>query len=205
MQERIQKFREQEWESYKKRKCSRIKNKDFTIIASNCCGTFVYYDMGLPYLSPTINLTIRMDDFVRLAENLEWYLEQEFVEAERKENCPVGILGDIKIDFVHYDTFEEGVLKWEERKKRINWDNLFFMGVEKDGCTYETIKRFDELPYENKVIFTHVRYPEFSSAYYIKGFEDRNELGVITFYKRQFRIRRYLDDFDYVDFLNHEL
>lgn len=202
MQERIQKFREQEWESYKKRKCSRIKNKDFTIIASNCCGTFVYYDMGLPYLSPTINLTIRMDDFVRLAENLEWYLEQEFVEAERKENCPVGILGDIKIDFVHYDTFEEGVLKWEERKKRINWDNLFFMGVEKDGCTYETIKRFDELPYENKVIFTHVRYPEFSSAYYIKGFEDRNELGVITFYKKQFLKRRYLDDFDYVGFLN---
>lgn len=202
MQERIQKFREQEWESYKKRKCSRIKNKDFTIIASNCCGTFVYYDMGLPYLSPTINLSMGMDDFVRLAGNLKWYLEQEFVEAERKENCPVGILGDVKIDFVHYDTFEEGVLKWEERKKRINWDNLFFMGVEKDGCTYETIKRFDELPYKNKVIFTHVRYTEFSSAYYIKGFEDRNELGVITFYKKQFLKRRYLDDFDYVRFLN---
>lgn len=202
MQERIDKFREQEWESYKKRKCNRIKNKDFTIIASNCCGTFVYYDMGLPYLSPTINLSMGMDDFVRLAGNLKWYLEQEFVEAERTENCPVGILGDIKIDFVHYDTFEEGALKWEERKKRINWDNLFFMGVEKDGCTYETIKRFDELPYENKVIFTHVRYPEFSSAYYIKGFEDRNELGVITFYKKQFLKRRYLDDFDYVGFLN---
>lgn len=204
MQDRIQKFREQEWESYKKRKCSRIKNKDFTIIASNCCGTFVYYDMGLPYLSPTINLSMGMDDFVRLAGNLKWYLEQEFVEAEREENCPVGILGDIKIDFVHYDTFKEGVLKWEERKKRINWDNLFFMGVEKDGCTYETIKRFDELPYENKVIFTHVRYSEFSSAYCIKGFEDRNELGVITNFKKQCRVRRYMDDFDYVSFLNQK-
>nr|WP_302141633.1 DUF1919 domain-containing protein [uncultured Schaedlerella sp.] len=204
MQEKIKEYREREWEAYKKRKRSRIQNTEFSIIASNCCGTFIYYDMGLPYLSPTINLSMGMNDFVKLAGNLKWYLEQEFVEGEGNGNCPVGLLGDIKIDFVHYDTFEEGVLKWEERKKRINWDNLFFMGVEKDGCTYETIKRFDELPYKNKVIFTHVKYPEFDSAYHIRGFEERDELGVITFYKKRLLKRRYLDDFNYVDFLNHK-
>ena len=198
----IEKFREWEWARYKKRKCKRIKNKDFTIIASNCGGTFIYYDMGLPYLTPTVNLSMDMNDFVKMVENLTWYLEQELVELNDGGKCPAGLLGDVKVSFVHYNTFEEGVRKWEERKKRINWDNLFIMGTDKDGCTYETIQRFEKLPYKNKVIFTHIKYPEFSSAFYIKGFEDRSELGVITFFKEQFLKRRYLDDFNYVGFLN---
>ena len=111
----------------------------------------------------------------------------------------------MRIDFVHYDTFSEAVRKWEERKKRINWDNIFIVGTEKDGCSYEMIQRFDRLPYKNKVIFTHVEYPEFSSAYYIKGFEDKGELGVLTFYKKRFFKRRYLDDFDYIEFLNRSV
>lgn len=202
MKDAIEKFRNWEWETYKKRKLAKIKKKDFTIIASNCGGTFIYYDMGLTYLTPTVNLSIEMNDFVKMAENLKWYMEQDFTRIWEEGKYPAGMLGDIRVDFVHYDTFEEGVRKWEERKKRINWDNLFIMGTDKDGCTYETIQRFDRLPYKNKVIFTHVKYPEFSSAHYIKGFEDRNELGVITFFKKQFLKRRYLDDFDYVKFLN---
>ncbi len=202
MKDAIEKFRNWEWETYKKRKLAKIKKKDFTIIASNCGGTFIYYDMGLTYLTPTVNLSIEMNDFVKMAENLKWYMEQDFTRICEEGKYPAGMLGDIRVDFVHYDTFEEGVRKWEERKKRINWDNLFIMGTDKDGCTYETIQRFDRLPYKNKVIFTHVKYPEFSSAHYIKGFEDRNELGVVTFFKKQFLKRRYLDDFDYVKFLN---
>jgi Exopolysaccharide biosynthesis protein len=202
MKSNMEKFREWEWARYKKRKCSRIKDYNFTIIASNCGGTFIYYDMGLPYLTPTVNLSMGMNDFVKFAENLKDYLEQEFVEIKEESRYPIGLLGDIKINFVHYDTFEEGVRKWEERKNRINWDNLFIMGTDKDGCTYETIQRFEKLPYKNKVIFTHINYPEFPSAFYIKGFEDRSELGVITFFKKQFLKRRYLDDFDYVKFLN---
>lgn len=191
-----------EWSAYKRIKQKRLKNNEFSIISSNCIGTFIYYDLELPYRSPTINLSIGMNDFVKMAENLRWYMEQEFIQAETNEVCPVGLLGDVKIRFIHYKTFEEAVWKWNERKKRINWDNLFIAGAEKDGCTYETIRRFEQLPYKNKVIFTRVRYPEFPSAYYIKGFEKEKELGVITFFKQQFLKRRYLDDFDYVKFLN---
>lgn len=196
--------REEEWKRYNQEKRERLKRTDFTIIASNCCGTFMYYDMGLPYLSPTVNLSMSMGDFVKLAESLPWYMAQEFVPSKEEGKYPSGLLGDIKIDFVHYDTYEEGAAKWEERKKRINWDNLFFVGVEKDGCTYELIRRFDQLPYKHKVIFTKKEYPEFSSAYYIRGFEDRDELGVITFFREQPLKRRYLDDFDYAAFLNGE-
>jgi len=202
LEEKINEYQEREWARYKKRKRSRLKNTDFTIISSNCGGTLIYYDMELPYLTPTVNLSIEMNDFVRMVENLEWYMGQEMVEVKGENSYPVGMLGDVRIQLVHYESFDEGVQKWEERKRRINWDNLFIIGTDRDGCTYETIRRFEQLPYKNKVIFTHVRYPEFSSACNIKGFEDRNELGVITFYKKQFLKRRYLDDFDYVGFLN---
>ena len=181
----------------------KLAKTDFTILASNCNGSFMYHDMGLPYLTPMVNLSMRMDDFVTMLENLRWYMNQDIVEIKENRKYPSGLLGgDITINFVHYNTFKEGVEKWEDRKRRINWDNLFIVGTEKDGCNYEILKRFESLPYENKVVFTHVAYPEFPSAYYMKGFETKEELGVLTNYKDGFWRRRYLDDFDYVTFLN---
>lgn len=194
--------REREWKQYKITRRNRLKNTDFTIIGSNCTGAFMYYDLGIRYLTPTVNLSIEMDDFVKMVDNLKWYMDQELTEVKDVDNCPVGLLNDIKIYFVHYNGFEEGKLKWEERKTRINWDNIFIVGSEKDGCTYETIKKFEQLPYENKVIFTHTEYPEISSAYCIKGFEEKEELGTITNFNNKILKRRYMDEFDYVDFLN---
>lgn len=193
---------ERRWYIGKKRR--RLKNKDFTILATNCCGTMMYHDLGLPFLSPTINLMIGMSDFFKLLGNLKWYMEQEIVEQQSDYQFPVGLLADITIKFMHYDTFDDAVTKWEERKKRINWDNLFIVATDRDGCSYETLKRFDQLPYKNKVIFTHIDYPEILSAYHIKGFEDREEVGTLTNYKDQLLKRRYIDDFDYVSFLNGE-
>ncbi len=193
--------KERSW--YRKKKLRQLRNRDFTILASNCCGTFMYYDLRLPYLTPTVNLTIDINDLIKMVSNLKWYMEQEIVEIkEENGEYPAGMCGDIRINFVHYDSFEEGVCKWEERKQRINWNNLFIVGTERDGCTYETLKRFEQLPYTNKVIFTHIEYPEFSSAYYIKGFEDQGEIGTVTNWRKQFLKRRYMDDFDYVSFLN---
>ena len=71
LQEKINEYQEREWARYKKRKRSRLKNTDFTIISSNCGGMLIYYDMELPYLTPTVNLSIEMNDFVRMVENLD--------------------------------------------------------------------------------------------------------------------------------------
>lgn len=193
---------EHDW--YNARRRARLKNRDFTIISSNCVGTIIYYDMGLPYLTPTINLAISMRDLVKMAGNLRWYMEQELVEAQDGGKCPAGWLGGIRINFVHYDTFGEGAACWERRKKRINWDNIVLMGTERDDCDYAVLKSFDHLPYPNKVVFTHIAYPELSSACYIKGFEDQEEIGTVTNYRpRPLGIRRrYMDAFDYVAFLN---
>ena len=192
-----------EWRLFKELRRLRLKNRTPSIIASNCVGTFIYYDMKLRYQSPTINLSFEMNDYVRFLENLRWYLEQPVVPfADERFDYPCGMLGDVEIRFNHYKTFEEAAAKWEERKKRIDWDNLFVIGVDRDDCTYDSIKRFDALPYPNKVIFTHKPYPEFKSACYLNGFEDETCVGILTSFKEQFLVRRYMDDYDYISFLN---
>lgn len=192
-----------EWRIYKELKKRKLRNYNPTIISSNCNGGIIYHDLNLPFNSPTINLSMDTDDFIKLVSNMKYYLGQEIVEIEDKNyQFPCGMLDDIKIRFNHYDTFEEAVYKWNERKKRINWDNIYIMGIDGDKASYSSLKEFDKLPYKNKVIFTNKDYPEIKSSYKINGFEDKDEVGVLIYFKKSFFIRRYLDDFDYVSFLN---
>lgn len=163
----------------------------------------MYYDMKLRFNSPTINLSFDMNEYVKFLENLPWYLEQLVVPYEDiRFDYPCGMIGDVEIRFNHYKTFEEAASKWNERKQRIDWENLFVVGIDGDGCTYESICRFDALPYPNKVIFTHKPYPEFASAWYLPGFEDMGGIGRATDFNEQGFIRRYMDKFDYISFLN---
>ena len=198
-------FQRIEWRLFKELRRLRLKNRTPSIIASNCVGTFIYYDMKLRYLSPTVNLSFDMNDYVRFLEDLRWYLEQPVVPfADDRFDFPCGMIGDVEIRFNHYKTFEEAVAKWEERKKRIDWDNLFIIGIDGDDCTYESLCRFNALPYAHKVIFTHKPYPEFACSHYIPGFEDREGVYCITDFRGGRRIRRHMDHFDYVSFLNRK-
>lgn len=192
-----------EWRLYKELRRLRLKNRDATIIASNCNGEFIYYDMRLPFLTPTINLSFDMNDYVKLLENLRWYMEQPITPCvDERFDYPCGMLADVEIRFNHYKTFEEAVAKWEKRKQRINWDNLYIIAIDGDNCTEESLRRFDALPYAHKVIFTHLPRPDIHSAFYLPGFENQTGVGVALDFRKQFLIRRYLDAFDYVAFLN---
>lgn len=198
-------FQRIEWRLFKELRRLRLKNRTPSIIASNCIGTFIYYDMKLRYLSPTINLSFDMNDYVRFLEDLRWYLEQPVVPfADDRFDFPCGMIGDVEIRFNHYKTFEEAVSKWEERKKRIDWDNLFIIGIDGDNCTYDSLRRFNALPYENKVILTHKAYPEFPCAHQIPGFEDQPCVRRVTDFTGGRLIRRHMDHFDYVSFLNRK-
>ena len=193
-----------EWRLYKELKRIKLKNREVTIIANNCNAGIIYHDMKLQFMTPTINLSFDMNDYVRFLEKLPWYMEQEIVQiADDRFAYPVGLLGnDVEVRFNHYKTFSDAVSKWNERKRRINWDNLYIMGIDGDNCTYESIAKFNQLPYKHKVILTHKPYPEFESAFYLPGFEDKDGIGVAIDFKNQFWIRRYLDEFDYIGFLN---
>lgn len=179
-------------------------NQTPCIISSNCNGGIIYHDLELKFLSPTINLFFYPKDYLKFVMNLEYYLSQKLCPFTKPELFvyPIGMLDDIEVHFMHYKTFEEAVKYWEKRIKRVNFENLFFVMTDRDGCTYEQIKTFDELPYKNKVIFTHKKYHEFTSSFYIKGFEDKGEVGILSNF-RKYSLKRYLDDFNYVDFLNN--
>lgn len=180
----------------------RLSNKNFTIISSNCIGGVLYKELGCKFLSPTINLYILPEDFLKFVKNLEYYLQQElkFIESTNY-NFPVAQLLDIKIYFMHYKSEKEAKEKWVERSKRINYKNIFIIMTDKDGCTEKQIKDFDNLPYENKVIFTNRKANQYSSEYYIKGFEHLNSVGDIINYSNLLGIR-YYDQFNFINWLN---
>lgn len=180
----------------------KLKNKDFSIISSNCNGGVLLSDLGIKFNTPTINLFFYPEDYLRFLGNIKENLKFELrEEKDDRFNYPIGNLNGIKIHFMHYTTFDEAKVKWEERKQRINYNNIFIIFTDRDGCTYKQMKKFDELPYKNKVIFTHKEYPEIQSSYYIKGFENENSVGILSEYIGN-TCKRYLYKFDFIKWLN---
>lgn len=179
----------------------RIKNKYPSIISSNCVGSFISKDLGLKYNTPTVNLYMEPKDFIRYLSNMNYYNESELKFDVEGVPRPIGFLNDVKIHFLHYSSSEEAKSKWNERKIRINPYNIFIIMSERDGCTYEDLKNFDQLPYRNKIVFTHKPYPGIASSYYIKGFEQDNECGVVLNFC-ELDGQRFYDQFDFISWLN---
>lgn len=191
-------------EAIDKRNRRKLKNKDFTLISNNCNGGVILHDLGLPFNSPFVNLWIKPHDYIKMLSSLEEYLSYElFCVEEKGVPYPVGQLKDIRIYFQHYPSFEDAKEKWERRKNRMNWEKIYVLFADRDNCTLDDLKQFDQLPYK-KIVFTHVPHDEIKSAYYFRGFEDQDSLGVLSRYYDTFLKRRYLDDFDYVNWLNDD-
>ena len=190
---------------YLERKRKKLKNKTPSVLSSNCNGAIMLHDLGCRFNSPTVNLYFESADFLRFLTEPKRYLNAVPAETASEFPFPVGMLEDLPVRFMHYATFEEAKQKWIERAARVDFDNLFLMMTDKNGCSYDHIAAFDALPYAHKVIFTHKPYPEFKSACYIPGFEDAGEVGVLSDWKPGFWKRRWLDAFDAVAFLNGEI
>lgn len=132
-----------------------IKNPP-TIISRHCWGGLLYNQLGLKFDSPFINLFLQDTDFNKLSKNFSHYMNQELVfdheeyEHILKINYPVCRLDDIYIYFNHYTSFEEAKQKWDERKKRINYDNLFFETTTENR---ELALEFDSIPLQHKICF----------------------------------------------------
>ena len=101
----IQSVRYRIWQFFKKYRDkqyrSRFTNQDITILSMNCTGGILYHDLGLQFLSPTVNLYMKAEDFIKFCENLKCYLSiDEMIpckEPDIAENrkYPVAYLGDI--------------------------------------------------------------------------------------------------------------
>ena len=184
----------------------KLKNHSFSIISSNCNGALITHDLREQFRSPFVNLYLTPKDFIKFCKNIKFYLEKPLTfTSEENLSFPVGVIEDIKIYFVHYKSQQEALDKWETRKKRINFDNLFFMFSDKDGCTYEDLVEFDSLPYKNKVAFTNKRYKELKSCFYIKGYEKEESAGELYKFTSKYLGRKGYDQFNFVKWLNKGL
>lgn len=182
----------------------RLKNKEISIISSNCIGGVISHELGLQFKSPTVNMYMKAPDYVKFCYDLERYLKEElsFIGINRDGHF-MAFCGDIKIYAVHYKNFEEFSKKWNERAKRVDFNNLYFIMSERDGCSMDDIIAFDNLPYNNKVIFTKEDMPDIKSAVHIPNTKQgKHQVVPMTSYLGTFTGRRYVDLFDYVEFLN---
>ena len=98
----------------------KLKNKNFTILSSNCIGGGYYHDTFQRFNSPTINLTI--PDFLTFVENIDKINEFELVNegVDKKGRC-IASLNGIIINGIHYKDFDSLKLCWHRRVKRINF------------------------------------------------------------------------------------
>lgn len=157
----------------KRRILSRIVKKkvdfsEISLISQNCIGGIIYHDANQRFLSPTVNLYILPKDFIKFVNNLDYYLSLT-PNVEMGKDYPIGTLGDIQINFMHYSAPEEAVEKWEERKQRINFNKIFVIMVERDGFDDEDFKEFLKIKYP-KILFTRNEEYISDNSVYLKKF-----------------------------------
>lgn len=157
---------------------------------------------GTAFRSPFVNLFITAPDYIRFLQAPREYLEAPLVFHPTEQSYPVAQLKDITIHFMHYHTPEEAESAWRRRTRRINWENLFILMTDQDGCTGELMEAFDALPYQHKIIFTHLPHPQIRSAVYIPGFEQQEAVGNCDSFRSPYRGKKYFDSFDYVNWFN---
>ena len=133
-------------------------------------------------------------------------------DVSSPEDYPVGILqnaeyGDIHIHFMHYETFADAVDSWKKRCERINLKNTYailHLNFLPEKCE-ELLSRFSKLSFKGKCL---ISWPNilpknlvWKDSLFILPYTIINKPGKILEMKNSFG-KRYIDDFDYVSFLN---
>lgn len=187
----------------RKRARKKIRNKNITIFCSNCIGGIIYHELGMHFMSPTINLRIYSNDFIRFLLNINAYLEKKLEFIEPTEGCPAAMLGDVLITFTHFSNNKEAEVKWEERKKRINWNNVYIILNDRDNVTEDNIRSLDAVPCKNIVVFTSQKYESIPYTFQITEFFNEPCVGDLISRSRITGMRKYEQYFDYVAWLNN--
>ena len=190
----------------RKNRRRRLTNESFTLVANNCVAGAVYQDLSLEYLTPFVGLYMNPNDFVRLCSSFEHYMGMDLVEKKQSEfPFPVGQIEEITIYFMHYQSYDEALSKWNSRKKRMNFSRLGFILVQRDGCTEEDMQEFDSLEVTNKIILTTSVYPNLKTSIFLRHFKGEAEVGNVLEFKKTFPEDRIMWDFNFVRWINNFL
>lgn len=117
-----------------------------TIISNDCVAGHIYHFMNMIMLSPTINIGIDPDDFLKLCKEPEKYFAIEVEElfynvcplgkepVEGRMRLPAMKIDDITVTFAHTNgKTRELVERWNIMRKKINWENIIYVFRISDG------------------------------------------------------------------------
>lgn len=180
-----------------------LKNDNITFLCPNCTGGILFHDLGLRFNSPTVNLTIFQDEFLKFVTNLDYYLTQELKFFETDEyNCPCAMLDDILIQFTHYKTEEEAQEKWIERCKRIDRSNMFVFMTQYKELSKEDVLKLGSIDAKGIAILTGQDYGDIPYAYQLNDFKEDGAVGNILLVSHLTGKRKYEKYFDFVKWFN---
>ena len=159
-----------------------LQKSHLSIISRNCFGGVISNLLNLPFRSPFVNMNMIMEYFFKFLHDPHAYLEKEPTFYKMFKDFPLLSLEDIRLDMVHYKTSEEAIEKWNERKQRINWNNLFVVADElfvmPDTSRYDLLKQFDSLPYAKKICFVSFKSDLHSLWYLPPGFFQQGAISL---------------------------
>ena len=150
-------------------KYRRLQRSRLSIFSRHCFGSLISNFFGLPFRSPFVNLSLTDEDFVRFVRHPRVYMEEDLIFASKEYSDWDGFdvatftCGNVSILMNHYRDFDEAVAKWNERKTRINWYNLFVVSFTDSP---ENLQKFDALPYGKKICFVPFE-SDLDSAFYV--------------------------------------
>lgn len=114
--------------------CHHLKRKNRnttpTFLSNTCVGGMMYHQLGLKFLSPTINCRINHEGFIEFVNNLSTYISLDL--NEKVEGSSIrGVIkrpdtsNEILVEFVHDNSFKIAFDNWNRRKARVNYDDIY--------------------------------------------------------------------------------
>jgi len=139
-----------------------VKRSNFTIISNDCVGGVLYKRMNKFFLSPFINLYLEIDDYFFLLSHFYEIINLPVEENKNKNSnikFPVGKITyknkSINIYFMHYPSFQIALQKWNERKQRIKYNDMYIILNLTNNLNIKYVEnilnKFEQLPFKNKI------------------------------------------------------
>jgi uncharacterized protein (DUF1919 family) len=184
-----------------------VSGSNVSIFCNCCIAGCMYHDLGLEFLSPTINLFFGSGDYYQLVSHLKEYLACPLSELHGfSEPNPVGKidgsrfgLKDLEVHFAHYTSFAEAKECWERRSKRVNYQKIFLL-IE---CIHEDdlalLEKYVALPYKKAILTKEISQPE-KGIYSLKYYTKNSWHKPVTRYISAFGRKGY-DEFNFVDLI----